>query len=83
MSLTYKIKTTKYLTEVFLGKALPKHMLLHCIIQLMIMTVHLLLVEISPSALPQTNSHDINFWVTNQIKLGAAVTTTYNIRIIY
>lgn len=49
----------------------------------MIMSVHLLLVEISPSVLPQTNSHDIKFWVTNQVKLGATVTTTYNIRIIY
>lgn len=37
------------------------------------MTVHLLLVEVSPSVPTQRNGQDIRFWVTNQIKWGATV----------
>lgn len=82
MSFTYKIKTSKNLTEVFLGK----HYLNTC------STLHYIADDNDSTSatcgnitlcFPETNSHDIKFWVTNQIKLGATVTTTYNIRIIY
>lgn len=52
------------LMGVFMEKALPKYRL-YFIIKLTIMTVHLLLVKISPSVPPQRNDQDIKFWVDN------------------